>query len=371
MKQKTGTNSLHVSQVADPEKMPADSSAVLEHPGQTGRPSGYALRPGQILDDRFLIGETVSRGGMANIFKATDLTTTETVAVKVPLMEYESDAGFYSRFEREERIGLGLSHPFILRFIAVGEKSRPYIVTEYLAGDTLAHLMNRVRPIPEKDALWLASRICDALAYLHGRGVVHRDLKPQNVMICHDGTIRIMDFGIAKAAEGRRVTFTGFTPTVGTPDYMAPELVKGKRGDERTDIYSLGAILYEMVTGQTPFAGDNENLFVIMNVRVAGDPVAPRKRNPQVSPEVEEIILHAMERDPDKRHSTVAALKADLDNPQGVQVSGRCDRLQAPSLWKQNRSEARSALLVVVIAVVVALVMVGLVLHRGPAPVAH
>ena len=329
--------------------------------------TGYALQPGQTLDGRFLLQEIISRSGMATIFRGADLDSGETVAVKVPLMEYESDAGFYSRFRREESIGLSLSHPSILRFIPVERKSRPYIVTEYLAGRTLARLLDGCRPMPEQEALRLASRICDALACMHVQGVVHRDLKPQNIMVCDDGTIRVMDFGIAKAAEGRRITFTGFTPAVGTPDYMAPEQVKGKRGDERTDIYSLGAMLYEMVVGVTPFGGENENLFVVMNVRVAGDPVAPRRRNPRISPEVEEIILHAMERDPGDRYPAAAAMKAELDNPCGVQVTGRCNRLQAPPPWSHSRKETLQALLILTIAVIAALTMVALVIHRGPA----
>ena len=214
----------------------------------------YELRPGQTLDKRFQIIETVSRSGMATIFKAIDLQTKGTVAVKVPLMQFESDAGFYSRFQREEDIGRRLNHPSILKFIPIEEdqRSRPYIVTEYLLGNTLSYLLSNICPMPEKDALKLAGLMCEAISYMHGQGIIHRDLKPQNVMICHDGTIRIMDFGIAKAREGRRITFTGFTPAVGTPDYMAPEQVKGKRGDERTDIYSLGAMLYEMAVELLP-----------------------------------------------------------------------------------------------------------------------
>ena len=142
----------------------------------------------------------------------------------------------------------------------------------------------------------IASRICDALEYMHSQNIVHRDLKPENIMICDDGSMRIMDFGIAKAAGMRRLTFAGFSTAMGTPDYMAPEQVKGKRGDARTDIYSLGAILYEMLTGAPPFEGSNP--FAIMNARLIGDPVAPRKLNPEFSPQVEEIILHAMERQP-------------------------------------------------------------------------
>ncbi len=329
----------------------------------------YELKPGQVLDNRFQILETISRSGMATIFKATDLKTKETVAVKVPHMQYESDPGFYSRFLREEEIGRGLNHPYILKFIPVEEeqRSRPYIVTEYLRGYTLSHLLNSVRPMPERDALKLASRVCEALVYMHEHGVVHRDLKPQNIMLCSDGTIRIMDFGIARAKEGRRITFTGFTPAVGTPDYMAPEQVRGKRGDERTDIYSLGAMLYEMVVGVTPFQCENENPLVIMNARVTGDPAAPQKRNPNVSSQVEEIILHAMERDPKNRYHSAAAMKAELDDPASVQVTGRCDRLQEPTWGKRGWKKALWIALAISVPLVILILLILLIIHRGPA----
>jgi serine/threonine-protein kinase len=337
---------------------------------QAAPTSGYEPQPGKTLDNRFFITETVTRSGMATIFKATDLKTKETVAVKVPFMEFESDPGFYSRFQREEEIGSRLHHPYILRFIPEEEgehRSRPYIVTEYLRGYTLAHLLNSVRPMPEKDALRFAVRLCEAVGYMHEQGVIHRDLKPQNIMICYDGTIRVMDFGIAKSAEGKRITFTGFTPAVGTPDYMAPEQVKGKRGDERTDIYSLGAMIYEMVAGATPFESENENLFVIMNARVTGDPVAPRKRNPNVSPQVEEIILHAMERDPDKRYQTAKAMKAELDNPGSVQLTGRCDRLQAPSALTPGGTKVRWIVVGVGVALLILGLLLWLIIKRGTA----
>ncbi len=186
-------------------------------------------------------------------------------------------------------------------------------------------------------------------------------------MMCYDGTIRIMDFGIAKASKGRRLTFTGFTPAVGTPDYMAPEQVKGKRGDERTDIYSLGAILYEMVVGVAPFEGENENPFVIMNARVTGDPVAPRKRNPKVSPQIEEIILHAMEREPGKRYQTAAAMKKDLDNPGGVQLTGRCDRLQTPDTGQRRWKKILLIALGVSVPLAILLLLILLIIHRGTA----
>lgn len=357
---------LHINEI---EKMSYYRGLPVYHE-PTAQTTGYEIQPGQTLDDRFFIVETISRSGMATIYKATDLKTKETVALKVPLMEFESDPGFYSRFQREEEIGSRLNHPYILRFIPAedGEhRSRPYIVTEYLRGYTLAHLLNSVRPMPEKDAVKLAVRVSEALAHMHEHGVVHRDLKPQNIMICYDGKIRIMDFGIAKAAEGRRITFAGFTPAVGTPDYMAPEQVRGKRGDERTDVYSLGAMLYEMVVGVKPFEGENENLFAIMNARVTGDPVAPRKRNPDVSPQLEEIILHAMEREPGKRYPTALAMKAELENPADVQLTGRCERLQKPTPWKREGKKALWIVLAIAFAVLALVLLLMLIIHRGPA----
>ena len=296
-------------------------------------------KPGEILDGRFEIESVVSRSGMASIYKAKDLQTENTVAVKIPYMQLESDPASFARFQREAEIGELLNHPNILRFIKVPNKSRPYIVTEYLEGKSLSEVMNEVRPLPIPDAVQIASYICGALAHMHEHKVVHRDLKPQNIMICDDGSLRIIDFGIAKSTEMRRLTFAGFTPAMGTPDYMAPEQVKGKRGDERTDIYSLGAVLYEMTTGSVPFEGPNP--FIVMNARLTGDPVAPRKLNPEISEELEEIILHAMEREPHKRYQSAAAMKAELDDPESVKLTGRHRQLTSPKVWKARWQGSR------------------------------
>jgi serine/threonine-protein kinase len=297
------------------------------------------VKPGDVLDARFEIESVISRSGMATIYKAKDLQTKKTVAVKIPYMQLESDSGSFARFEREAEIGELLDHPNILKFIKVPNKSRPYIVTEYLEGKSLSDVMNEVRPLPIQDAMQIASYVCGALAHMHEHKVVHRDLKPQNIMICDDGSLRIIDFGIAKSTEMRRLTFAGFTPAMGTPDYMAPEQVKGKRGDERTDIYSLGAVLYEMATGSVPFEGPNP--FVVMNSRITGDPIAPRKVNPQISEELEEIILHAMEREPHKRYQSALAMKAELDDPESVKVTGRHRQLASPKVWKARWQGAR------------------------------
>jgi serine/threonine-protein kinase len=205
---------------------------------------------------------------------------------------------------------------------------------------------NDVKPLPIDDALQITARIADALAHMHEKGVVHRDLKPQNIMVCKDGALRIMDFGIARASDMRRLTFVGFTPAMGTPDYMAPEQVKGKRGDARTDIYSLGAMLYEMVTGALPFEADNP--FMVMNARVTGDPKAPRKVNPAVPVEVEELILHAMERDPNKRFQTALEMKAQLEDTSLVKIIGRHHHLKTPKVWSARMHSARPTIMLVV-----------------------
>ena len=296
-------------------------------------PAGNDIAPGQVLDDRYEVSETISRSGMASIFKATDRTSGQTVALKVPHMQFESDIGSYQRFEREEAIGLSLDHSSVLKILPGPEhKSRPYLVMEFLEGQTLAEVLGALRPLPEKDAVGIASRICEGLEYLHAHRVIHRDLKPQNIMLCADGSVRLMDFGIAKAERARRLTWVGFSPTLGTPDYMAPEQVKGRRGDERTDIYSLGAILYEMTTGSAPFEG--ESPYVIMNARLSGDPVAPRKLNAHLTPVIEEIILHALAREPDQRYRSAAGMKAELDDYERVELTGRDERLQAPQIWR-------------------------------------
>src|SRR5215469_7077081 len=321
--------SLQLIQVWDVAN-PQGSTAPAKMPKTTGSDVGV----GTLLDERFEITDVIAKSGMASLFKANDRQTGRAVALKIPHLQIEADPAGFERFRREEEIGLKLNHPYILKIFPVEKKSRPYIAMEYLEGQTLNDLLTAVRPLPEPDAARIASRICEALDYMHKNPVVHRDLKPQNIMLCNDGSIRIMDFGIAKSLASRRLTFVGFTPTMGTPDYMAPEQVKGSRGDQRTDIYSLGAILYEMATGEVPFGGDSP--YVIMNSRVTGDPVAPRKINNKLTPVMEEIILHAMERDPKKRYQSAAEMKRELDDYETVQLTRRFERLRSPQVWKSR-----------------------------------
>ncbi len=298
-----------------------------------GKPLEDELPPGYLLDGRFLIREPVGRSEMATVFRAEDLSDGgRTVAVKVPLLRAESDPVTFGRFLREERIGLILDHPCLLRLIPVqGKKSRPYIAMEFLDGCTLACILHLTKPLPEKDALKIAAVLCEGLKAMHDRGVVHRDIKPGNIMICRDRTLRIMDFGLATEMSASRSLIAALTPLFGTPEYMAPEQVTNKKNDERTDVYGLGVVLYQMLTGQLPFK--DEDPWKAAQMRVTGDPVAPRKLNPAISPQAEEIVLTALRRKPIDRYCDAVRFRAALLAPELVEVTGLSEGLKPPS-WR-------------------------------------
>jgi serine/threonine-protein kinase len=273
---------------------------------------------------------------MSTIFKASDLQDSgETVVVKVRLPAFSSGVGAWSMFEQEEAIGRQLDHPFILKFLPLAQdRRRSYVVTEYVPGRTLADRLGDQNPLLEQEALSIASQICAALDYIHDRGFVHYDLNPANVMLCPDGSIRLIDFGLAHAAETARFTLSGAPPAIGSSDYLAPEQVRRKRGRRSADIYGVGALLYQMLTGQPPFPGDDP--FTVASARLLGDPLAPRSLNPELSRQAEDIVLRALRRDPGERYSTARAMKADLDHTEGVVVTGLCDRLRPVTRWRRS-----------------------------------
>jgi len=275
------------------------------------------LQAGQLMDQRFKIKRAIDRGGMSEIYEAVDQQTRGRVALKVPLRQFEGDEEFLSRFQREEQIGLELHHPYILKFLATAkEKTRPYIVTEYVEGETLAMRLLREGQLPETEATRIVTQLCEAIAYMHLYGVIHRDLKPDNIMLCRDGTIRIIDFGIAKSANCRRLTFGDLMGKMGTVGYISPEQIQGHRGDVRSDIYAVGAIFYEMITGVVPY--NDKDPLAALNARLVRDPEAPRERNPEVSPQIEAIILRALQRDPARRYNSASEMKLELEVPQGT-----------------------------------------------------
>ena len=335
--------------------------SVSPNPSLTPLSRTSPLLPGHVLDGRFQVKGLINKGGMASVFEAVDLTTGELVALKVPLSKYQTEPLYVGRFRLEEETGLLLHHPSLLRIIPTPNKSRPYIVMERLRGQLLSELVKGGHPLPAARALPIAIAIAKAVEYMHGQQVLHRDLKPGNVMICDDGSIRILDFGLATSERAStKGGPLGIPSALGTPDYMPPEHVNGDRGDQRSDVYCLGVILYEMLTGGVPFQDDD--IFAVMHARVVGDPRRPRDLAPDLSPQLEEIILHAMERDPARRYSRMSEFRQDLEAPEQVAVTGRANRLVPPPAWKILWRRVRHFVLTLLIIVLLMLLLTLVVL---------
>jgi serine/threonine-protein kinase len=289
------------------------------------------LHPDDKLDD-FQIERLVARSGMASIYKAKDLRDGKTVALKIPHPEAEADPLLFDRFRREEEIGKKLNHPAVMKVFDNGDHRRVYMVLEWVDGRLLRQILIEQKKLPIERAVQITLGISDALEYIHANGVVHRDLKPENIMVDPEDHIKLIDFGIAGAAGMRRLTFAKLTQAMGTPDYISPEQVKSKRGDARSDIYALGVMLYEMVTGEVPFKGPNP--FAIMNDRLLNNPPPPRELNPEISPQLQEIIYRAIERNPANRYASAKEFAHDLRHQDEVGVADR-DELRN---WKQRKS---------------------------------
>jgi len=306
--------------------------------------------------DHYRIDGLVARSGMASIFRATDTRDGRAVAIKIPHSEMEADPILFDRFNREEEIGKKLDHPGVVRVFGDDDRSRRYMVLEWVDGRLLRQVLNEQKKLPQERAIRITLALCNALDYIHSQGVVHRDLKPENIMIGPNDEVKLIDFGIAANAGSRRLTFAKLTEAMGTPDYISPEQVKGKRGDARSDVYSLGVMFYEMLTGKVPFTGPNP--FVIMNERLLNNPIPPREVNPEVTPQLQEIIYRALERDPNKRYPNAHEFALDLEHPEKVGVADRAEMKN----WKQRRSPVARQILFYVMLALIPVIVFGLML---------
>jgi eukaryotic-like serine/threonine-protein kinase len=268
---------------------------------------------------RYRVDDLVKAGGMASIYRGTDLVSGATVAIKIPRPELEADVLFFERFHREADIGRKLAHPGVVKVLPAEDDSRVCMVMEWVEGRPLRDLLDEEKELSPERAGRIALRICDALGYIHGHGIVHRDLKPDNIMIDSHDRIKLIDFGIARDAAARRLTFAKLTKSMGTPDYVSPEQVKGKRGDARSDIYSMGVIFYEMLTGEVPFRGPNP--LVAMNQRLVADQPPLGENDSEIPAAFREIIRRAMEREPAKRYASARSFAHDLEHPDQIEIS--------------------------------------------------
>ncbi len=269
------------------------------------------------LGERYAVRRLLGRGGMAQVYLADDLKLHRPVAVKTLRPECAGDPRYRERFLREARSAALLNHPGIVAVYDTGEHmvngaSLPYIVMEYVEGRTLAELARGDQPPTAEHALRLTSGVLEALAHAHGCGIVHRDIKPANVMLGADGAVKVMDFGIARPLGAQGATLTQTAMVVGTAEYLSPEQARGEEVDTRTDLYSTGCLLYELLTGRPPFTGDNPLAVAYAQVRDA--PERPSARVPGLPPVCDTVALRALAKDREQRYQSAEDMRAAIEH---------------------------------------------------------
>jgi beta-lactam-binding protein with PASTA domain/predicted Ser/Thr protein kinase len=269
----------------------------------------------QHLSDRYEIGEILGFGGMSEVHLARDVRLHRDVAVKVLRADLARDPSFYLRFRREAQNAAALNHPSIVAVYDTGEAETPtgplpYIVMEYVDGVTLRDIVHTDGPLPPRRAIEIIADACQALNFSHQNGIIHRDVKPANIMISSTNAVKVMDFGIARAIADSGNSVTQTAAVIGTAQYLSPEQARGDSVDARSDVYSLGCVLYEILTGEPPFTGDSPVAVAYQHVRE--DPVPPSKRHEGISADLDAVVLKALAKNPENRYQTAAEMRADL-----------------------------------------------------------
>jgi eukaryotic-like serine/threonine-protein kinase len=268
------------------------------------------------LGDRYELGDLLGRGGMAEVHRGQDVRLGRTVAIKTLRSDLARDPTFQARFRREAQSAASLNHPTVVAVYDTGEDygldlAIPYIVMEYVDGHTLRELLQSDRRLTPERALEITAAVLQALDYSHRRGIIHRDIKPANVMLTRTGEVKVMDFGIARPIADTAATMTATQAVIGTAQYLSPEQARGERVDARSDLYSAGCLLYELLTGRPPFVGDSPVAVAYQHVRE--DPPPPSQHDPEIPPEVDAIVLKALAKHPDNRYQSAAEMRADIE----------------------------------------------------------
>jgi serine/threonine-protein kinase len=269
----------------------------------------------RLLSNRYELGETLGYGGMSEVHKGRDVRLGRDVAVKVLRADLARDPQFQERFRREAQNAAALNHPAIVAVYDTGETKTeygplPYIVMEYVDGRTLRDIVKTQGPLSGKRAMEVMADVCAALDFSHRHGIIHRDVKPANIMITKTGAVKVMDFGIARAIHDGQAAVTQTAAVIGTAQYLSPEQARGEAVDARSDVYAAGCVLFELMTGQPPFTGDSPVAVAYQHVRE--EPPSPSSVNPQVTPALDSIVLKAMAKGPANRYQSAAEMRADL-----------------------------------------------------------
>jgi len=323
---------------------------------------------GETVNEQYEILEALGQGGMNDAYKARDRASGRLVVLKIPFSSLIGDPATYSRYQRELEIGKRLHHPNIQELVDEGRLNgvAPYLVLEYVDGTLLREYLRQHAPLSVDEAISVTLQLTDALRYCHEHGVIHRDLKPENILIEPDGTVKLVDFGIALLQGARRLTFRRLTTGFGTPDYMAPEQVQGDRGDARTDVYAVGVMLFEMLTGDVPYHGDSP--LSIMSQRVTSDAPLVRGIRPDLPPALEAVVWRALRREPAERYPSMAALRRDLSNLDEVNIPEypAASALRARRVTREHLLNV--AIIVGVLAVLAIIGVVAELAHRQVTP---
>jgi serine/threonine-protein kinase len=276
------------------------------------------LEIGTIFENRYKLLAPLGHGGFASAFLAEDIRSNERVVIKIPDISQLGDPAIYERFRREMAIGKLLNHPDLPTTVAISEGRPPYLVLKYIEGESLAKILNEKGRFPIDQTVFMVANLLDALYYCHQKGVYHRDLKPENLLLASDGHLKIIDFGIALMEGAPRVTWRGFSGLMGTPEYMAPEQIKGERGGASTDIYAMGCLTYHLLSGTPPFTGDNP--LTIMYQHMTSAPKALTAILPNLHPGIWASIRRSLRRRKEERYASAREMADDLRHPEKVDL---------------------------------------------------